>query len=272
MEIIISSQKRGIFQRFKEVISFKELLYFFIWRDVKVRYKQTFFGVLWVIIQPTLLVLIFSFIFSSLGDNNQSRIPYPVLAFIGIFFWLLFSNIITTVGNSLISNQHIIQKIYFPNILIPLASTAVSLFDALFMLVILVIVFLIYGIPFTGIFFLMLIFGLILTVVIGLGLGLFLGALNVKYRDVRYILPFFIQILFFLSPVIYTFRHVPRHFGRFLVFNPLTGIIDSVQSSLVGMKVIIWNEVYLAIIVSMAVLVIGFLTFNQLEREFSDII
>ncbi len=270
MEIVITGQRVGIVRKFKEFAQYRELLYFFVWRDFKVRYKQTFLGVLWVVIQPVLLVLIFSFIFRALDVGGA--IPYPVLAFIGIFFWQLFSNIVTNVGNSIVANQNIIQKIYFPNILIPVSATIVSLIDALIVLVLLLIVFLIYHVAITWVFGLLCLVGLIITLSFGLGVGLFLGALNVKYRDVRYVLPFFIQVLFFLSPVVYDLGHVPQKFAIILKYNPLSGGINGVRAALSGFHAVPWNDVGTAVALAIVVLIIGLFVFNRLEKYFSDLI
>jgi lipopolysaccharide transport system permease protein len=272
MEIVITNKKPGIADSLQAIIRFRELLYFFIWRDLKVRYKQTVLGVLWAVIQPVITVTIFSYVFGSLEFAKATTVPYPVLAFIGMFLWLLFSNIVTSVGNSIVSNQNIVQKVYFPNILIPLSATVVSIVDCLIMLVVLIVAFIIFKTSISLPFLLMLFLGLILTTMFGFGAGLVLGALNVKYRDVRYILPFLIQVLFFLSPVIYTAASLPKRFAPWLMINPLFGIINGVRDSLPSFHNISWSNFGLAIVVTLIIFIIGLFVFNNLEREFSDLI
>lgn len=272
VEIVINNKRVSTIGWIKEVVQFRELLYFFVWRDLKVRYKQTVLGVLWVVLQPIITVAIFSYIFGSLEFAKATTVPYPVLAFVGMFFWLLFSNIINSVSNSITSNQHIIQKVYFPNILVPLSATIVSIFDSLVMLIVLIGFFAVYGVTYSFAFLLFLFLGLVITAIFGFGAGLFLGALNVKYRDVRYVLPFVIQVLFFLSPVIYTATLLSKKLVSFLQFNPLFGIINSVRSSLVDFYSIPWLSFGLSVVITSMVLVVGLITFKRLEREFADLI
>jgi len=225
MEIIIRPKKGFSLLDFKEFWHYRELFYFLTWRDVKLRYKQTVLGIGWAIIQPFLMMVVFSIIFGAIAKVPSDGIPYPIFSYAGLLFWNVFSSSLSNASQSLIANANIIQKVYLPRIILPAASIIVTIVDFFFASLVLAgIMFFYHFMPeFLGIFILIPL--LFITFVASLGLGLFLSALNVKYRDVRYILPFFIQLLIYITPVIYPLSIFPQKLQWLLYLNPMTGVI-----------------------------------------------
>ncbi len=220
----------------RELTEYKELFYFFTWRDIKVKYKQTFLGFLWAILQPLIMMLIFTFLLGRTFKIPSDGIPYPLFAFSGLLLWTVFSSGITNSGNSMIINSHIIKKIYFPRLIIPVSSILVSVFDFLMSLLI---------------FFALLIYfhqpvnwlhavwcwptGLFLTIVGTMGPGCLLAALNIKYRDFRYVIPFLVQVLFFLTPVIYPVSVLTSATLKYLlVISPMYTAIELFRFPMTG--------------------------------------
>jgi len=271
METIIKSKKGLAVLDFKELWSYRELLYFLAWRDIKVRYKQTSIGVVWAVLQPFLTMVIFSIFFGRVAGISSGEIPYPIFVYSGLLFWNYFSNSLSSSSNSLISEQAIIQKVYFPKIIIPLAATIVFLLDFLFASVIFV------GLMFYFHFFpslvgiLLIIPSLIITFFSFSGLGLIFSAINVKYRDVRYALPFFIQLLVFLTPVIYPTSILGRH-QWLLYINPMSGVIETMRIGLLGVGTINWVIYGFSAILSILLFLLGVLYFSKSENKFADII
>ena len=216
----------------RELWQYRELFYFFTWRDIKVRYKQAFLGVLWAIMQPLSMMLIFTFIFSRGLDVKSDGLPYPIFAFSGLMIWNIFSNGLQNAASSMVSNANIIKKIYFPRLIIPMSSILTALFDFLFAFVVFIGLIFYYQIPFS--FIKLLIFlplSILLTVMTTFGLGTFLAALNVKYRDFQYALPFFIQFLLFVNPILYSSKTFNNPLiQKIMLFNPIAGAIDLVRS------------------------------------------
>lgn len=239
----------------KNIWSYRELLYFLTWRDVKVRYKQTFLGVLWVVIQPLVTMLIFSLFFGRLAGLNgrTGNIPYSIFAFAGLLPWTYFANAVTTSGNSLVSSSHLITKIYFPRMIIPAAAIAAGLVDFALSSVILIILMLGYRIELTWRLLLLLPLTALVTL-LALGVGLLLSALNVKYRDIRHALPFLVQIWMFASPVIYPTTLVPEKWRWLISLNPMTGIIDGFRAALFGAREGVWTALAMSIIVTLILL------------------
>ncbi len=202
-EIIIKPQKGWFDLNLKELWLYRELAFIFAWRDIKVRYKQTALGIIWAILQPVLMVAIFSFFFGKLAKVPSDGIPYPIFAFVGIMFWNYFSISLTGVSNTIIDNENIIKKVYFPRLILPISSTLTPLIDLGISLLVLVAFMLYYYMfpMFTGILMLPVLF--FISFLASSGPGLFLASINLKYRDVRYALPFFIQILMYVTPVIF---------------------------------------------------------------------
>ena len=248
----------------------RDLFYFLIWRDVKVRYKQTLLGASWAILQPLLTMLLFTVIFGRLAKVPSDGIPYPIFAYAGLLPWTFFANAVTISSNSMVSNAPIITKVYFPRMMIPAAAIGAGLVDFAIAAVILVIMMFWYGFG-LSIAALMLVPMVGLTVILALAVGTWTSGLNVKYRDVRYALPFFIQLWMYASPVIYPTNFVPAQWRWLLVLNPLTGIIEGYRSALFG-RPFVWPHLAVSAALSITMLIYGTYSFKQMERRFADII
>jgi len=272
MKTIIKPKKGLALLDFKELWSYRELFYFFAWRDIKLRYKQTFFGILWAIIRPFITMIVFSVIFGQLANIPSNNIPYPIFVYAGLLLWNIFSNSLTNISNSLIQDADIIKKVYLPRIILPSASLVVVLVDFLFAGIIFIGIIMYYNfVPnLTGLLFLPLF--LIITIFASLGLGCFLAALNVKYRDVRYALPFFIQLLIFITPVIYPVSIVPKNYQWLLYLNPMTGVIENFKAVFLGSTVLNWVSLTASVFISIIFLIFGLLYFLKTEKTFADII
>jgi lipopolysaccharide transport system permease protein len=224
---MIIEPTRALSLNIRELWQYRELFYFFTWRDIKVKYKQTVLGVLWVVLQPLMTVLIFSLFFGRALKVPSEGIPYPVFVFSGLLLCTVFYSGISNAGNSMISNAQIIKKIYFPRLIIPIASILVALFDFLVSLFVFIAVLVYYDVK-VNLQEVLLAWpmAIVLTILGTLGLGCWLAALNIKYRDFRYIIPFFIQALLFLTPVIYPISIIGNSSINFiLVLNPMYGPI-----------------------------------------------
>lgn len=272
MEIIIRPKKGLSFLDFKEFWHYRELFYFLAWRDVKLRYKQTVFGIGWAILQPFAMMVVFSIIFGKIAKMPSDSIPYPVFSYAGLLFWNVFSNSLSNASQSLISSVNIIQKVYLPRIILPIASIVVTVVDFFFAFLILTgIMFYYHFTPkFWGIIFLVPL--LFVTFIASLGLGLFLSALNVKYRDVRYVLPFFIQILIFITPVIYPVSIISAKYQWILSLNPMTGIIETFKAVFLGSAAVNWLNLEISVAASFVFLILGFYYFIKTEKVFADVI
>jgi lipopolysaccharide transport system permease protein len=248
----------------------RDLFYFLMWRDVKVRYKQTLLGASWAILQPLLTMLLFTVIFGRLAKLPSDGIPYPIFAYAGLLPWTFFSNAVTIASSSMVGNAAIITKVYFPRMIIPAAAVGAGLVDFAIAGVILVAMMVWYGFG-PGVASLALVPLVILTAILALAVGTWLSGLNVKYRDVRYALPFFIQLWMYASPVIYPTNFVPPQWRWLLVLNPLTGIIEGYRSALFN-RPFEWEHLAVSAAISIAMLVYGTYSFKQMERDFADII
>ncbi len=268
---IIKPKKTLSLDDFREIWQYKELLYFFVWRDLKVRYKQTAIGVLWAIFQPFMTMVVFSIFFGMFLKVPSDGVPYPIFVFTGLLFWQFFSGALSETSNVLISNQAIITKVYFPRLILPLSSVATKFVDFSVAAVILGGMMIYYGyVPQIEALFIIPLL-LIITFMASVGGGLFLAAINVKYRDVRFILPFFISILLFLTPVIYP-ASIAGKYSWLLAFNPMTGVIQSARAALLGTTEINWLLIAISFGATAVLLAIGVIFFKKVERYFADII
>jgi lipopolysaccharide transport system permease protein len=254
----------------KDLWAFRELLYFLTWRDVKVRYKQTELGVAWAIIQPLLTMVIFTLFFGRLAGVPSDNVPYPVFAYAGLLAWTFFANAITTSGNSLVGNANLITKVYFPRMMIPGAAVAAGLVDFAIALIILVVLMVYYRVMVTW-SILMFPLLVLLTTLLALGMGLWLSGLNVKYRDVRFALPFLVQLWMFTSPVIYPASFLPEKYRWILWFNPMSGIIEGYRSALFGHP-FHWTALASSTAITLALLVYSSYSFHRMEKSFADIV
>jgi lipopolysaccharide transport system permease protein len=270
-EIVIRHRKGLIAIDWKELLAFRELLFFLVWRDVKVRYKQTSLGVAWAVLQPLMTMLIFSVIFGKFAKvPSQGELPYPVFVFAGLVPWLFFSSGVATAATSLISQHHLLTKIYFPRLFVPTAAIGAFLVDMLISLALYGVILFCYGIaPSWQVIFLP--FLLVVLIAATLGLGFSLAALIVLYRDFRHTVPFMMQVLMFVSPVIYPLDLLLK--SRFLAIfalNPMFGIIDGFRSAVLGEP---WHPLVLVIgtAVSFFLFVFGLFFFRRTERLFADL-
>lgn len=271
MVLVIKPKRTFSWADLNELWQHKELLYFFTWRDLKIRYKQTIVGVTWAVFQPLSTMIIFTVLFGTFAKIPSDNIPYPVFVFTGLLFWQLFSASLLQASNSLVSNQNLLTKVYFPRILLPISSLFSNLVDFAIASVILVGLMVWYGfIPHLwGLLILPLL--LAITSIFAVGLGLFLAALNVKYRDVKYALPFFVQLLMFLTPVIYP-PSILGGYSWILALNPMTGVIKAARAALFGLQPINWIVLLFSALAALIFFAIGLVYFKKTERFFADLI
>lgn len=271
MEIIIRPNQNIRLLNFGELWRYRELFYIFSWRDIKIRYKQTFLGIFWVLFQPIVTTGIFSIFFGKIAKIPSDNIPYPLFAFTGLTIFNFFSAALTSSSQSLISNEGIIKKVYFPRLIIPLSAIVTASVDFAITMIVLVLAVFYYGYrPSWQILFFspLLLLMLLMTIT---GLGLFASSLNVKYRDIRYIIPFFIQIGLFITPVIYPLSVIYDYRKLFLAINPLSGIIETFRVLMVGSTKFDVNLIVVSFIVSMVIFIFGLVYFNKTESYFADI-
>lgn len=249
---------------------YRELLYFLMWRDVKVRYKQTLLGAAWAIIQPLLAMAIFTLFFGRLAGVPSDNLPYPIFAYAGLLPWMFFSNAVTNSGNSLVGSANLITKVYFPRMIIPAAAVGAGLIDFAIALLILIVLMIYYGISIT---WSLLMFPVLvgLTVLLATGVGMWMSALNVKYRDVRHALPFLIQLWMFATPIVYPASLVPAKWRLVYALNPLTGIIEGFRSSVFG-KTFDWPLLATSSAITVVVLVFSLYSFRRMEKSFADLV
>jgi lipopolysaccharide transport system permease protein len=257
--------------RLREAWEYRELLLFLTWRDVSVRYKQTALGAAWAVLQPVLTMLVFSVFFGKLAKVPSDGMPYPVFAFCGLLPWQLFSYALTTSASSLVANERLVSKVYFPRLIIPVSSVLAGLVDFAIAFVVLLGLMWYYGIAPTGAVVLVPLFVLLaLGAAVGVGLGL--SALNVRYRDVRYALPFLTQFWMFATPIAYPASLVPPQWRALYGLNPMAGVVEAFRWALLGGP----QPPGAMLLVSSAVVVLGLvaslLYFNRVERSFADVI
>ncbi len=254
----------------RELWNYRELLYFLTWRDVKVRYKQTAIGVLWAVLQPVLTTAIFTVIFSRFATFESLQIPYPLFALSGLLVWLFVNNSISLASGSLIGNANMVTKIYFPRLIVPTAATFSGLIDLALGFVILAGVMIYYAVNLTAQILLAPVFaalGILLTI----GFGTFFSALNVRFRDVKFALPFFLQVWMFVSPVFYPSESLPEKWRVIFALNPLTGILQGLRASLFGGDYD-WFAIGVSAILTFLLVIVSFLIFKRMEDDFADLI
>ena len=268
---IIEPKKGWIPIDFKEIWKYRELFYFLTKRDIKVRYKQTVLGGLWAIIQPFFTMVVFSIFFGRLAKLPSDGIPYPIFVYAGLLPWTYFANSITNSGNSLVGSANLITKVYFPRVIIPASASLAGLLDLFIAMTILFVMMVYYGLyPGLEIVILPLLIGL--TCLCAMGVGLWLSAMNVQYRDIRYTIPFLIQIWMFVSPVIYPASLVTERYKWVLALNPMGGIINAFRACLLGHKPIDWLLLGVSAIIVFAIFFSGLYYFRRMERTFADVV
>ena len=278
-QTVIQPSRGWLNLKLKAVWRYRELLYFLVWRDVKVRYKQTALGVAWVVLQPLISTLVYSGIFGSLLHVPTGGVPYPLFLFSGLLPWQYFAGSLTKSSNSLVDNTGLVTKIYFPRLVIPISAVLSGLIDFAVSAIVLVGLLVFYGQALTPAA-LFLPFFLLLALLTTLGSGLWFSALNVRYRDVKHLLPFVLQIWMYLTPVVYGTDLIPARLHWLLALNPMTGVVSGFRWAILGIQM---NEIQtfrsaegplfmLSILISLVVLVSGLLYFRNTESTFADII
>ena len=263
----------------RELWQYRELFYFFTWRDVKVRYKQATLGVLWAAMQPLSMMLVFTLIFGRGLQVASDGLPYPVFAFSGLMIWQIFSSGLMNAANSMVANSNIIKKIYFPRLIIPMSSILTALFDFSFAFIAFIGLILYFQQPVHVLRFIIFVpLSILMTVMTTFGLGTLIAALNVKYRDFQYVIPFFIQFLLFVNPVVYSSKVFENHYfaQKIMAFNPIAGAINLVRNVFIstengGQNAIEWTTIGGQFLVAFAFLTIGIYTFRSMESYFADL-
>jgi lipopolysaccharide transport system permease protein len=263
--------RRGLASlQLREVWDYRELLGFLAWRDVLVRYKQTFIGVLWAFLRPLITMVIFSIIFGKLAKLPSEGVAYPVLTFTALLPWQFFATAFSEAASAIVSNGYMITKIYFPRLILPLGSIAVGAVDFGVSFIILVLLMAIYRVRPSSHVWALPLFTL-LCIVFTIGLGLLMSALYVKYRDMRHLIPFVIQIGMYVSPVTFSSTLVPAKYRLLYSLNPMVAVIDGFRWSLLGTVPLYMPGVVMAIVISLVLLVGGVYYFKQTERVFADV-
>jgi lipopolysaccharide transport system permease protein len=269
--LVIRPPSRWISLGLRELWRYRELLYFLALRDLKVRYKQTFLGIAWAIVQPVMYMVVFTLFFGRLADLYDEGKPYALLALAGSVIWLYFANSVTLAAGSLVSNAALVTKVYFPRLLAPAAPIVAGIVDLLLASCVLFVVMAAYGqypagriwlaVPFVG-----------LAIVTAAGVGALLAAINVRFRDVRYAVPFLLQLWLFASPVVYSTQLIDDSWKAFYYLNPMAGVVDGFRWSVLGGIPPETAHVLISGVSGLVLLVAGVLYFRRMERTFADIV
>lgn len=270
--IVIKPSRGWVSLRLDDLWEYRELLYFLVWRDIKVRYKQTALGAAWAIIQPFFTMVVFTVFFNKLGGiDSGTDIPYPVFAYCALLPWQLFSHALTESSNSLVSNERLVSKVYFPRLAIPIAAVLAGLIDFAVASVILLGMMAFYGIV-PGIAVLTLPLFVLLAILTALTVGLWLSALNVQYRDVRYTIPFLTQFWLFITPIAYPASKVPEEWRALYGLNPMAGVVEGFRWALLGYEGTVGPLILVSTCVVIVFLVGGLAYFRKMERTFADVV
>jgi len=256
----------------RELWRYRELIYFLVWRDVKVRYKQTLLGAAWAILKPFLSMVIFTVIFSGLAKLDTDGAPPPVFYFSGLLPWMLFQDGVAKAGNSLVTGSSLITKVYFPRIAIPLASVLAGVVDFALAFIVLVGMMIYYGVRPTDAVWTLPLF-LLLALVTSLGVGLWLSALTVQYPDVGYVTPFLLQAWMYASPVVYSVTLIPEGWARIAFgLNPMAGVVQGFRWAILGVGEPPSELIIISILMAIFFLISGMLYFKRMERTFADVV
>ena len=269
--VFIKPSRSWVWPQIRDVWAYRELLYFLVWRDLKVRYKQTALGVLWAIIQPFFLMVIFSIFFGKLARIPSEGIPYPVFAYAALLPWSYFAKSLNACSESLVGNSHLITKVYFPRLIIPISSVLSGLVDFGISFSILLAMMFYYKISPT-LATLLLPLLVVMAMATAIGAGLWFSALNVRYRDIRYAISFLIQFWFFATPVVYPSSLVPGRWRCLYSLNPMTGVVEGFRGALLGKGQLDWPMFTVSIMVIVFLLLTGTFYFRRMESEFADVV
>ncbi|MQC26238.1 MAG: ABC transporter permease [Chloroflexi bacterium] len=269
----IKPQKGLASLNLRDLWLFRELIYFLTWRDIKVRYKQTLLGAGWAILQPVLQMLVFNVLFGDLAGLSTGGVPRPIFTYAALLPWNLFSTAISDAGRSLVTSRNMITKVYFPRLIVPLSSILSGVVDFAIAFVILIGMMIYYGIAPTSAIWLLPLY-LLLGLTTALGVGLWLAALNVHYRDVRYLIPFLTQFWMLASPIAYlakeVFDRLPEGWGWLYALNPMVGVIEGFRNVLLGSEIYSGEVIWISVLVAVVLLVSGLFYFRSMERTFAD--
>lgn len=256
---------------FKEISKYRDLFYFLVIRDIKVKYKQTVLGGLWAIIRPFFMMVVFTLFFGKLAKIPSDGIPYPIFSYTAMVAWTYFATSIADSANSLVGEANLISKVYFPRIIVPLSPVLAGLLDFCIAFIVLIGMMVYYNIyPNIMIIFLPVL--VLLMVLTASGVGMFLAALNAKYRDIRYTIPFVIQLWMFVSPVVYPASMVPVKYQFLYALNPMVGVIEGFRAVLLGTVAFPTQLIMISALVSVVLFAFGLLYFKQMERYFADVV
>lgn len=271
-QVLLIEAGRAEKHYWRDLWLYRELFYFLAWRDVLVRYKQTLIGFAWALLRPLLTLIAFTIVFGKLAKLPSEGIPYPLLVFAGLLPWLFFANALTEAGNSVMDNANMVAKVYFPRLVIPTSAVIVSLVDFLIATIILAGLMIWYQFaPELSILSLPLF--TLLAFAAAMGPGLWIAALNVKYRDFRYVIPFLVQIGLYISPVGFSSALVPEHWRLLYSLNPVVGVIDGFRWAILGEAFpLYWPGLLLSTAIAGGLLVTGFVYFRKTEKSFADVI
>jgi lipopolysaccharide transport system permease protein len=268
---VIEPSKGWVSLRLGALWRFRELLYFLIWRDVKVRYKQTLLGAAWAILQPLLTMIVFSIFFGKLARMPSDGVPYPLFAYVALVPWTFFANGLTLSSNSLVSNQTLLRKVYFPRLVIPVSAVASGLLDFAIAFVVLLGLAARYGVTPTA-HMLWLPVLVLLALVTALGVGLWFAALNVLYRDIQYIVPFLVQVWLYATPIVYPSSLVPERWRTLYAINPMVGVVEGFRWTLLGSGTAPGPMILVSATAAVATLIGGLFFFRRMEKSFSDVV
>lgn len=269
-ELVIRPRRGWQAIDFREISLYRELLGFLVWRDIKIRYRQTVLGGVWAILQPLIAMVIFTFVFNRLAGVKSDGPPYPLFAFAGLVPWTFFANAVSQSSNSLVGNQQLVSKVYFPRIFIPLGAIGALLLDLVLSLGLLALLMVHYRWPISPAALLVSLF-ILGAVLSASGAGLFVSALNVSFRDVKYAVPFLIQMGIFVTPVIYPVHYIPERWQVLVGLNPMAGVVIGFRHALLGSSAS-WSVMGTSLVVSVIWFVFGLLVFRRMESRFADVI
>jgi lipopolysaccharide transport system permease protein len=257
--------------KYLEIWNYRELFYFLAWRDVKIRFKQTGLGVAWVVIQPLFTMIIFTFLFGRVAKLPSDGTPHPLFYFCGLLPWIYFSTTLTLAGNSLVSNSNLLTKVYFPRLILPASAVLGGALDFAIGSILLLGFIAYYRIPWIWSMLLWPVL-LIHLMLLTFGIGMIFAALNVKYRDIKYALPFAVQLWLFVTPVIYPASMIPNRYRPLIACNPMTGIIEAFRYSVSPSKGLDWQLLGVSLLTTLLVLIVGVGYFGKTEKAFADIV
>jgi len=270
-EIVIEPKRGWVPVNFREIWKFRELFYFLAWRDVKVKYKQTALGVIWAILQPFLTMVVFSMLFGRFAGIPSDGVPYPIFVYIGLLPWQYFSAVLGQSTNSVVSGGDMVSKIYFPRLIMPVSTAIAAILDFVIAAVILGLMMIYYDMSVSATIVLVPLL-VLLTMMNAVGFGMWFSALNVRYRDIQYAIPFGIQIWMFVTPVIYPTSLFGERYAWLLALNPMGGVIEAFRPAVLGHMPIPWTALGISAAIGLLIFVSGVFYFRRVERYFADVI